>query len=132
MRKGKNHQPLDERQEKRKFMQEILEMANSVENDSLVADQISLFLNQRRIVEDNKFDKIEFSQELEKIAVFFKDSQNEALEFLKNSKDHNTMLEFTQSFHRIVSEYKTSKSSFMEVVTAKIFEAMETIRNKYS
>lgn len=64
--------------------------------------------------------KISLEEELEKIAGFFKESQHQALEFLRKEKNIESFHEMTEGFNLIASDCQNNKTHQIIMVRERI------------
>lgn len=91
-------------------------------------DEISLFLNQQKRLEDIK--TISLSDELEKIVRFFRDSESEALEFVKKEKSNECFLGLTEGYNEVMSEYQLMREHQFNLLHNKLNEIFVNIKKQ--
>jgi hypothetical protein len=73
---------------------------------------------------------VTFHDELQSIAKYFKDAQNDAFEFLNKTKDQNSTFTYNESFKDIMSHIKIEKERKLREFNEKIKLAFRSIKKK--
>ena len=122
---GKEGQALDKEELAKAVIDEINDRSFSIPHPDEMLDLFAFKFKYGR-----KDQIVTFHDELESIAKYFKDAQNDAYEFLNKCKGQRLEFEYNDSFKDIMSLVKLEKEVKLKDFTSKISTVFRTIKRK--